>query len=139
EVDGLAQDGDRLRVPLGAPVEEPELEAGVDRARGGGEDALELAPRLGVLAALHERSRGEIARAHVSELEGEGALEPGDRLVPLLLLVVDGAELRPPPRIARIALREGTDLGLRLVQPAEPEQQVAEALDERRVVRVRER
>src|SRR5438128_493348 len=137
EVDGVAENRDRLVIPLGAPVQEPELDAGVDRARIDPEDALELGAGLGVLPRVHIRGGEEVSRAEVRRLEGDGAPEGVGRLVPLLLLVEDRAELHPDARVPRRDLGERLDLRLRLLEATEPDQQVAEPLAERGVVGVR--
>src|SRR5256884_20032 len=136
EIDGLAEDRDRLVIALGPPVEEPELDARVDRARVDAEDALELGARLGVLAGVHIRGGEEVSRTEVRRLERDRPPESVSRAVPLLLLVEDRTELHPYARVTRRDLGEGLDLRLRLLEPAEPDQEVAEPLDERRVVRV---
>src|SRR2546422_2178819 len=117
--------------------QEPELDAGVDRARIDPEDALELGAGLGVLPRVHIRGGEEVPRAEVRRLEGDGAPEGVGRLVPLLLLVEDRAELHPDARVPRRDLGERLDLRLRLLEATEPDQQVAESLDERGVVGVR--
>ena len=58
-------------------------------------------------------------------------------MLPLLLLVVDGAELHPDARVPGYRLDEELELGLRLLEPAETDEQVAQPFDEARVVRVR--
>src|SRR5207245_8791489 len=105
---------------LGAPVEEGELHAGVDGARVRGEDLLELALGLGVLARVHERGGEEIARPEIAGLELDGLAEGGGSALVLLLLVVDGPELDPPARVARRGVGERSDLALRFLVAAQP-------------------
>src|SRR5437773_1581618 len=137
EVDGVAEDCDRLVVALGPSVEESELDARVDRAGVDAQDALELRAGLGVLPAVHVRGGEEVPRSKVRRLERDGAPEGVGRPVPLFLLVEDRPELHPHARVARRDLGERLDLRLRLLEAAEPDQQVAEPFDERRVVGVR--
>src|SRR5439155_448391 len=68
EVDGVAENRDRLVVVFGPPVQKPELDAGVDRARVDPEDALELGAGLGVFAGVHVRGGEEVPRAEVRRL-----------------------------------------------------------------------
>src|SRR5213593_3438508 len=136
EVDGVAENRDRLVVVFGPPVQKPELDAGVDRARVDPEDALELGAGLGVFAGVHVRGGEEVPRAEVRRLQRDGAPEGVGRPVPLLLLVEDRAELHPDARVPGRDLGERLDLRLRLLEAAEPDQQVAEPLDERGVVGV---
>jgi len=136
EVHRLAQHRDRLVEALGAAVEEAELHPGVDRARVGAQDALQLRARLAVLAGVHISGGEEVARAKVRRLEHHHAAEGVAGAVVHLLLVEDGAELHPHPRVARGDLGQLLDLRLRLLVAAEPDQEVAQALDERRIVGV---
>src|SRR5947207_4143446 len=136
EVDGLAKDGNRLVVALGAPVQKAELHPCVDGSRVGAQDTLELRARLGILAAVHVRGGEEIARAYVVRLEAQHAAERVDRAVPLLLLVVDGAELHPQPRVAGRGFREPFDLRAGFVRPSEANQHIAESFDECRILRI---
>src|SRR5439155_26167001 len=119
EVAGLAENRDRRVVPLAAPVQEPELDPGVDRARVDPENALELGAGLGVLPRIHVCGGEEVPRAEVRRLEGNGAPEGVGRLVPLLLLVEDRAELHPDARVPRRDLGERLDLRLRLLEATE--------------------
>src|SRR5438445_46940 len=137
EVDGVAEDCDVLVVALGPSVEESELDARVDRAGVDAQDALELRAGLGVLPAVHVRGGEEVPRPKVRRLERDGAPEGVGRPVPLFLLVEDRPELHPHTRVARRDLGERLDLRLRFLEAAEPDEQVAEPFDERRVVGVR--
>src|ERR1700693_4534237 len=136
DVDGFLQEPDGLVVALGAAVEERELDAGVDRARVGGQDLLELGDRFCVLAGIHERGGEEIARPQVRGLDSDGIAEGRHGAIPLLLLVVNRAELDPDARVARRGLRQRLDLLLRLLEAAEPDQHVTQPLDAGDVVRV---
>src|SRR5712692_5154047 len=107
---GIDDEGlDGVVVLLGAAVEEGELHAGVDGARVRGEDLLELALGLGVLARVHERGGEEIARPEIAGLELDGLAEGGGGALVLLLLVVDGPELDPHARVARRGIGERLD------------------------------
>src|SRR3990172_8579820 len=136
DVDGFLQEPDGLVVALGAAVEERELDAGVDRARIGGQDLLELDLRLCVLAGIHERRGEEVARPEVGGLDRGGVAEGRHGTIPLLLLVVNRAELDPDARVTRRGLRQRLDLLLRLLEAAEPDQHVAQPLDEGDIFRV---
>src|SRR3989304_3545018 len=65
-----------------------------------------------------------------------GVAEGRHGAIPLLLLVVDRAELDPDARVARRGLRQRLDLFLRLLEAAEPDQPVAQPLDEGDILRV---
>ena len=93
-------------------------------------------PRLRVLAGIHERGGEEVARPEVGGLDRDGVAEGRHGAIPLLLLVVDRAELDPDARVARRGLRQRLDLLLRLLEAAEPDQHVAQPLDEGDVLRV---
>ena len=121
---------------LGPAVQERELDPGVDRPRVAAQDALQLLARLGLLARLDEGGGQEVARSRVARIELDGLLERGHRLPPVLLVVVDRAELQPDPGIPGRRLGEGFDLLLGLLEPPEATEEVGQALEERGVVRV---
>ena len=50
------------------------------------------------------------------------------------MLVIDGAQLHPQARVARRCLGEALDLRARLFVTSEPNQEIAEPLDERRIL-----
>ena len=135
-VDGFAKGRDRFVVALGPAVEEPELHARVDRPRVGAQDALELGLGLGVAVGVHVRGREEVAGAEIPRLERDDAAERVDRLVPHLLLVVDGAELHPRARVLGRGVGEPFELGLRFRQASQADQEVGQLVGEGRVVRV---
>ena len=130
EINGLLEERDRLVEALEAAIEEAELHAGVDRLRIRVQDLLELLLRLSLLPRVHVGRGEEVPRAQVRGFEGEHAAEGLGGLVPLLLLVVDGAKLHEHPRVAGGLRRQALDLRLRFLVPAEPDEEVAEPLDE---------
>jgi len=104
--------------------------------RGSPEDALQLDPRVGVLAGVHQGGGQEVAGAEVGRLEGQHPAERVGGLVPRLLFVMDGAELHPDPRVVGRHVRQRLELLLGLLVLAEADQEVAQPLHEARVVGV---
>src|SRR5262245_15304650 len=134
EVDGFTQDGDGLVVALGPAVQEAQLHAGVDRARIGAQDALQLGARLGVLAPVHVGRGQEVARPHVGGIGADGAAEGVAGAVPHLLLVVHDAELQPDRCVAGRSLRQFLDALLRFGKAAHSEEEVPQTFHEGRIV-----
>ena len=137
DIHRLLKEPDRLLVALGAALEEGQLHPRIHRAGISGEDLLQLNGRLGVAVSVHESGGKEVARPEIGRLDAHRVLERGHRAVPLLLLVVDGAELDPDARIPWRGLRERLHLLLRFLEPAEPHEHVTQALHEGDVVRIR--
>jgi hypothetical protein len=137
QVHRLFEHRDGLVVTLGPAVEEAELHAGVDRAGIDAEDALELDPGIVITAPVHQAGRQEVAGPHIIRLQQHGSPERLSGLAPELLLVVDGAELHPQAGVPGGDLGQRLDLVLSLREAAEPDQEIAQSLDEGGVVRVR--
>src|SRR5262249_26413471 len=136
EIDRLLEHLDRFVVPLGAAVQKPELNPRVDRSRIRLEDLFQLDPRLVLLACVDQRGRKSVARAEIRRIEQDGLTERSDRLVPVLLLVVDRTQLHPDPGIAGQRLCEALDLALGFGVSSVAYQEVAQSLDEHWVVRI---
>ena len=100
----------------------------------GAEDPLQLRPGLGVAAGVHVGGGQEVARPQIRGLQQHHAAEGLAGPIVQLLLVVDRAHLHPHARVARRELGQRLDLGLRLLEAPEADQQVAQPLDEGRVV-----